>query len=143
MPKNTKKPDKTRRKNSARELRDSLIQARVIAGEKQQDIAREIGLSPQTVSEILNSDDQKKTIKQAQMKVLAMMDLALETLRDAMTDRYSDMPSALKASLSVLKNYGVIREKVDLQHHFPKPTIIERLDGSQVILTAKSDEDKD
>ncbi len=141
----TRKRKKTPEKNSSqasKDLRNSAITAKIIAGEKVNDVAKEMGLHPSTVSDILNSDDQKKVVKKAQKKVLDMVDEALETFRDAMQSRSLDMASALKAATLVLKNYAIIREKIEVEHSQAKPTVIVHPNGEiEELRMEKGDED--
>jgi hypothetical protein len=51
-------------------------------------------------------------------------------------------PNRLKAALSVLKSVGVIKEKIDMTHSFPKPTVILRSDGTQVILGVSEENER-
>ena len=77
-------------------------------------------------------------MKDAQAKLLTMLDDALIAIHDAVKD-VTDSNNRLKAAIAILKNYGVLKESVEMNHQFPKPTIIERSNGTQVILGTEAD----
>lgn len=140
-----KKPP-TRRKGDSRakELKDTNIRAQALAGKPVGEIAKDMGMDRKQVSRILNSEETKQLIKESRAKIQAMVPDALETLHMTVLAR-EDRANALKASERVLKNSGVITDAVELNHNFPKPTIIHKLDGSTVVLgtTADVEEDED
>jgi hypothetical protein len=74
--------------------------------------------------------------------VLDLVDAALEGVELAIQTGDADLTNSLKACLSVLKTHSLINEKQTLEIVPPKPTIIERADGSQVILTTEDEEKK-
>jgi DNA-binding CsgD family transcriptional regulator len=141
-----KNSEGTRRKGNAKQLRDQTITALAMDGKSGIEIAKEVGVTPQTVSEVLNSDEVKAISKRRQEAIRNLGDLSIQVMTDALNARFDETPgamsTALKAATLINKTLGLITEKVDLQHSFPKPTIIERSDGSSEVLGA-SDEDEE
>lgn len=137
------KSSKKRKKGDSpgKALRAASIRAKSLEGKTNGEIAREMGMNPKSVSQILNSDETKKIIKEAESKVVGMVEDSLITLHEAIKARY-DMTNALKGAFSVLKNFGILKDKVDINHQFPAPLVIERLDGGQVILGTAGDKEE-
>lgn len=133
------KPDKKRRKSMAKEIRASAIVAKSLAGDTATEIANDMGLARQTVSKILNSEEVKAKIKVLDAQLANLIDPSLETIKMAVEARYTDLAVAYKAARDVLKNFGSMKESVDVNHQFPKPLVIESHDGKQVILGTTAD----
>jgi predicted transcriptional regulator len=138
MGKNPTKKDTMRRANPAKKARDNSIRAEAAMGKTTVEIAKEYGLVRQTVSGILNSDETKDLLKRSENRVKLMVDKALDRLENAI-ETGEDGTNALKAALAVLKNFGLIKESVDLNHRFPKPLVIKRTSGETVILGTEAD----
>lgn len=134
-----KKPPTRRKGDShAKALKDAHIRAQALAGKGVGQIAKELGMDRKQVSKTLNSEETKAKIKEVQGRLAAMIDDAIETIHDAIVARH-DMGNALKAATQVLKNFGALKESVDLNHNFPKPTVIHKRDGSTVVLGTTAD----
>ena len=128
-------------RSTTRRLRDARAIALAVEGKTQKEIAGMIGIDRTTVGRILSSSEVKQLLKMAESRVNGLIETALNTVEKAMTTSAEDMTNGLKASLAVLKSVGVIRDKIDLEHSFPKPTIIRRPNGEEVILGAARPED--
>jgi predicted transcriptional regulator len=139
--------DKTRRKkpDDSKALRNASMRAMAAEGMKTTEIADHFGVARQTVSKILNSEETKKVIKEAESRVTGMIGKSLDVvelaLDDAIAGKLESMGNGLKASLSDLKSSGNIKEKIELTHAFPKPTIIEKRDGTQVVMGVEEEEE--
>jgi len=138
------KPKRNRiQRSTTRRLRDARAIAMAVEGKTQKEIAGVIGVDRTTVGRILSSSEVKQLLKLAESRVNGLIESALDTVEKAMTSSAADMTNGLKASLAVLKSVGVIRDKIDLEHSFPKPTIINKLNGDQVILGASRPDESD
>jgi hypothetical protein len=143
------KPKRNRKQQSiTKMIRNNKIVDLALEGTRtQKEIAAEVKVDRTTVGRVLSSEEVKKILKAADSRVNEMIHTALDTVKTAMTTSHADMTNGLKASLAVLKSVGVLKDKVDLTHSFPKPTIIEKLNGDRVILGSRpvdqdeSDED--
>lgn len=129
--------------NATKALRNAAIEAKAIEGLNNQEIAQQTGLTPQHVSKILNSSEIKAKVKEAESRVAGMIDDALTTLHEAIKMGAIDPTNSLKAALAVLKNYGAIKDNVNVNLSLPKPLVIERRNGTQVILGTEADKDED
>lgn len=135
-----KKSSKIER-SAAKQLRDLTAAHLATQGKNTNEIAQEIGVDRNTVRRILNGNEVKNLLKTAQSRVFSLVDKALGTVEAAMDGNDVDMTNGLKASLSVLESVGVIKKNANISHTFPKPTIIRRIDGSEVVLGSKTDDD--
>lgn len=125
----------TRRKSGAKELRDLTILEKAKAGETANEIAEDLGVHRATVSKVLNSDEMKARIK--------VIDAQLsEGIPDAVALILLAVKTDYIAARDLLKNFGSMKQQIDLNHSFPKPTIIHRSSGDTVILGVKEDEEK-
>lgn len=136
------KSDKTRKKDAgaAMKLRNAAIQAKAIQGQSGQEIAKEMGLSYQHVSKILNSAEMKAKVKEIDARLAALVDDAIETVRIAVTDR-GDLGTAYRAARDVLKNFGSMKDNVNVNLSLPKPLVIERRNGTQIVLGTEADKE--
>jgi DNA-binding CsgD family transcriptional regulator len=107
--------------------------ALVASGKSVTEIAGTLNMSRNGVSKLLNSDETKAIIQSAESRVTLLIDKAMRVVDEEM-DISPGEPNRLRAALSVLKSVGVIKEKIDMTHSFPKPTVIVKSDGTQVIL---------
>lgn len=129
------KGDKTRRKvkeSGVKKLRDQAIIQKALEGKKTQEIAAEVGVTRQTVSEVLNSEDVKKKVKEIDARLAAGIDDAIQTVLYSVKDNYD-------AAYDLLKNFGSMKTSVDINHSFPKPLVIKRKDGTEVVLGTTAD----
>jgi hypothetical protein len=129
----TKSVKKLRKRSVAKEVRQQTIYEKLLEGKTETAIAEEMDLARCTVSRAANSDDVKKLIKENELRFKALVSKAVDTIQEAM-ERGEDMNNGLKAAIAVLKSVGIVREKVDLAHSFPRPTVIQRLNGDTVVL---------
>jgi predicted transcriptional regulator len=111
-------------------------------GMSTQAIADELGVARQTVSGYLNSRDVKEIIKAAQDRLKSLLDPAVDVYAMSLKNAKGDMTNAQKAAKDILKTFGVIKENLELSHVFPKPTVIKRVDGTEVILGTKNEDDE-
>lgn len=119
-------------KTDGQDLRNVGIYAAAAAGKTQSEIANEFNLSRQRVNAILKSDEAKKLVDQGRSRLVECIELAIDTVMDAMQARADNMPAALKAADMVLKGTGTLTEKVDV--NITKPFIYEGPDGQQIIM---------
>lgn len=138
------KPKRYRKQQSATKLlRNRKVVAIALEGNKtQKEIAAAVDVDRRTIRRILTSPDIKKILKDAENEIHLLVDKAVKTVEQAMDGAPLDMTNGLKASITLLKSVGVLKDKVDLSHSFPKPTIIEKRNGDQVILGAAYDDDE-
>jgi predicted transcriptional regulator len=106
-----------------------------------QAIADRLGITRQTVSEYLNSRDVKEIIQSARDRLKNLVEASVDVYAMSLSNAKSDMTNAQRAARDVLKNYGLLREEVDLNHNFPKPTVIKRVDGTEIVLGATENKD--
>lgn len=109
-------------------------------GMSTQAIADELGVHRSTVSQYLNSRDVKEIIKAAQDRLKGLLEPAVDVYAMSLKNAAGDMTNAQKAAKDILKTFGVIKENLELSHVFPKPTVIKRVDGTEVVLGSKTDD---
>jgi hypothetical protein len=137
--KNSKKfPTRRKGDSRAKELKDANIRAQAMAGKPIGEIAQDMGMTRQAIRRTLNSEETKVILDDAKSRLTELVEQAVETVAHAVAERV-DLTNALKASISVLKNSGLLKDSVDLNHTFPKPTVIHKRDGSTVILGTTAD----
>lgn len=126
-----------------RKLRDMKVISEAMSGKSAREIARSMEINRATVAKILSSDESKRIIKEGESQIKGLIPNAIAVIVKALQDYEmdGDKTNALKSALAILKSTGLIRETVNMEHSFPKPTIIEKLDGSQVVLTTKSEDE--
>lgn len=132
-----------RRRSTAKKLRNLGMRAQAAAGKPVTEIAAEAGISRQAASKILNSDETKALLTESEDRIKGLISKAIKRLDDSIS--FADDTNALKAALSVLKSFGLVRETLKLEHSFPKPVVIDYGDGKREKFTAhrEGDEDKD
>lgn len=121
----------------ARELRNAKIRTDAIAGKSVPEIAKEIGLTRSQVHRILSSDETKAIIDQADSKLKGAISLAVDVLVEAMEIRRDSevaMNTAVNSAKTILKSYGVLKDKIEVEHTLPKPTVIVRPNGDKVYM---------
>lgn len=138
MTESPKGSKKRRAKNTAKQVRDLAIRSEAAAGLTHEEIGAKYDLGRHQISKILNSDETKTLLKNSEDRVKRMIERALDALEDSLGIA-TDGGNRLKAALSVLKNFGLIRDTVDINHRFPKPLIIKRKDGSEVVAGTEAD----
>lgn len=138
------KPKKIRKytRSAAKRLRDAKMVEMALTGAPIKEIAAELNVNRDTVGDVLkDATETKKILKQAEMRIHSLVGKAIDTVEAALDGRASDMTNGFKSALAVLKSVGVMKDKIDLTHSFPKPTIIRRRNGEEVILGSRNDED--
>lgn len=126
------------------DLKRQKIVGEVMSGKTLTAIAEEMGVHRSSVSEILNSDETKKLIERLEGKLKSMGPKSLDALAKVLElqDDPEKCVESLKAAIPILKSIGIIKDKVDISHTFPKAHIIERLDGSTVELGVGDDNEE-
>lgn len=132
----TKRTVKRRNKSATTKLRDTKVRAMAIEGKTQREIADEVGLGPDQVSRILNDEESKQLLREAQNALKLMIPEALATISEAMKQRneFQMMGHALKAATAVLKSGGALKDKIEIEHTTKPTTTIVRPDGTEVVL---------
>ena len=103
------------------------------------EIAEQLGCSRATVSRALNSKTGKELFDDARERIKTLISKAINVYDESLANSAKDMTNAQKAARDVLKNFGLLKDSIDISHSFPKPTVIKRLtDGSEVVLGAET-----
>lgn len=131
-----------RNKSQAKKLRNQAMIAMKIEGKTDGEIAEAVGISREQVSRVLNSDDVKALVKKGENRFASLVGDAVTVVEQAMAGAHSDMGNALKAAVTVLKSTGIAKDRVDLSHSFPKPTVVLKSDGSMLIMGAENEDDE-
>lgn len=126
------KPDKTRRTSKKRAIKTNQVIAGIAQGKTTQEIAQDLGVTRQTVSEILNSKEAEDIIASAKDRTTRMIHDVLNRFEMVMKDPM-DNSNAVKVGLAILKSHGIIKDQVDVNHNLPMPFIIRKHDGSESI----------
>lgn len=116
-------------------IKQAKIIKKRLEGKTYPEIQKELRCSPNTVLRALNSQECKEAIERARAKILSLADVAADVVFTAMERKDGDskeMNNALKAALSVLESAGAISKNFKVEHEYPKPTIIRRLNGEEV-----------
>lgn len=130
------------RKSTKKKLRDTAVRQMALEGHTNREIGDAVGLTESHVSRILNDDETKDLIRQSENALKLMITEALKTHQDAMTGRheFQQMGHALRAASEVFNRVlGKVSEKVEL--NVIKPTVIERRDGSEVVMGISTKEE--
>ena len=138
MSKNATKDKK--RKNHANALRNQKIIAEAASGKSAQEIAKEYNVSRSSIHRVLSSDEAKQLVKEGNSELTSLIADAIEVTKKIL--RGHDMGLAFQAAVRVLKSVGIMRDKVDIAHSYPKPTVIKRSDGTEVILGLSTEGDE-
>ena len=135
--KNDTKPHKNARKpgGMAKKIRDQKILAAALEGKQNSEIADELGVTVGTVSRALNSEEMKARIKNIDLELAQYIPIAIKTVGEKVATEYI-------AARDLLKNFGSMKQQLDVSHTYPQPTIIQRMDGSQTILGAKNEDEE-
>lgn len=132
------KSDKKRQLSAAKEARNLAIRAEAAAGKTATELAKDYGLARQTVSGILNSEQTAELLRNSEDRVKRLIGKSIDRLEAALEDP-ADSTNGLRAALAVLKNFGLLRDTVEMNHNFPRPVVIERLDGCEIVLGTSAD----
>ena len=77
----------------------------------------------------------KARIKNIDLELAQYIPIAIKTVGEKVATEYI-------AARDLLKNFGSMKQQLDVSHTYPKPTIIQRMDGSQTILGAKNEDEE-
>jgi len=138
-----KQPKTTRRKKNSAALRDSQIRAMSMAGKTNTEIGEHFGIGRKDVAKILTNEETKAIVKQAESRLIEMINEAIDTVAFAMKKRTEErsLGHALHAAISVLKNSGALKDKLEVNHTGIKPTVIYGFQGDvAAVLTVKEEE---
>jgi len=131
-----------KRHHATKAIRDSTIIEKAIAGKTQKEIANEMNVNRHTVRRSLTGAESKRILQEARERVVNLVSKALITVEKAMDGADTDMTNGLKAALPVLETHQIITKNQNITHSFPKPTVIKRRDGSEVVLGSVTEEEK-
>jgi AraC-like DNA-binding protein len=136
----TKRPRNRQKGDSAaKQVTDAKVLQGIAAGKSVGQVADELGMHRTTVSKILNSEETKAKISEIQGRLAYGIDGAIEVFIRAIEDYDQDRTTALSAARDLLKNFGALQTKLELNHQFPKPVVIERINGTTVVLGSMAD----
>lgn len=96
------------------------------------EVARKLSLNRQSVRHMMESDLAKYILTQATAKLLANVGKATDALIDLLDE--PDPAIRYKAAVTITKRFGVTEDKTPMQVELPKPVIIQRMDGTEIIL---------
>lgn len=125
---------------NSRRVRNQKIMADAAKGKHVAEIAKEHDLSTRQVIRVLSSDEQKLIIKRNESRLIAAADKAADKYINLLDS--PDEKIVKGVSEKILISAGALKEKAEIAHTFPKPTVIKRRDGSEVVLGSKGDEDE-
>ncbi len=134
----TGKPPKGDKK---RQLLAAKIASDVLEGKSFQAIADDMGIHRTTVSKYFSESETENLVRQAESRITGLLEAAVNRI-EALIDDNADNTNALKAALAIAKTKGVIRDTVDIAHHFPPPTII-RYKGKDVMKLGTGQDEKE
>jgi predicted transcriptional regulator len=136
-PKSRQGDSKKRESSRALELRNKQMAMAAMAGKGVSEIAKDHGLARQTVSEILNGPVIEELIDEADLKLKRLITKAAQNVADKVEQ------GDIMTSILVLKNAGVLREKVEHEHKVVTPSIeIVRTDGTVVRMGLLKEKEK-
>lgn len=101
------------------------------------EIANALGVGRHTISRWMNSRDVKQVVNSAQNRLKALIEPSVSVFAKVIQNVDKDPTNALRAAKDVLKTNGIIKDNIEMSHVFPKPTVIRRVDGTEVILGAQ------
>lgn len=132
-----------RPKESSKGLRNARIRTLAALGKKNSEIAREMGMEQKQVKRILTNEETHALIREHENELKQTLGEAIDVFKLALKEAKTSpeaLGHGLRAATLMLKTYGLIRESVDLNHNFPTPTIIEKIEGGVVELTGQKEE---
>lgn len=133
--------DKPKKPRAKKVIRTAQCLEGVAAGKTTTEIAKDLGIRRQTVSQHLNSKEADEILKAAKDRCIRMVAKSLDKIEVILDDSNPEgFATGARVALAVLKSHGVIREQVDVNHNLPKPVVIRR-NGKEIILGVKSGED--
>jgi hypothetical protein len=133
---------KTKRKRAnTKAARNQKILIDAANGATNADIVEKYGLSRQHVTRILNSDEMKAIVKRGESQIHAMVDKALKVIERALDS--VDEKLAAEIAVRITKSVGALKDKVDVSHSYPKPTVIVKPDGTRVVMGVSDEEEEE
>lgn len=105
----TKSVKQRRKKGGVKAFRDHAVIAAAARGKKTTEIAAELQICRQTVSEILNSDDAVKYLKEIEDALAKGIDSAIATILVTVKTDYH-------AARDLLRSFGVLRAPINVNH---------------------------
>lgn len=137
------KPNTSRKRgrSPAKKIRDQQIVLGAMEGKNATELANEFDLCRQQVTLILSRSEIQAIVKQGESDLAGLVSDAVNILRQAVKGTPVDLGNSLKAALAILKTHGVVKEKSEIEVKMPKPTVIQRRDGSQVVLGVESEDE--
>lgn len=110
--------------------------AKVQEGKTFGQVAEEMGINRRTVGRIMSKPEVQAAVQEIDQRLANAIPDAIQTILDAVKLDY-------KAARDLLKNFGSMKETVELTHNYPKPMVL-RLDGKEIAkLGTENDEDED
>lgn len=127
---------KTRKKLQVREA-----MAKYAEGKTTSEIGDEMGVTRQTVSKLLNSEESKAILDKADDSITRMITKIIKK-SERIIDRGQDS-DAIKLMLAFMKTKGLVKDAVEHHHKFPKPTVVKYKDEKMVIGVVPEDDKED
>lgn len=116
--------------------------AKYAEGKNTQTIADEMGVTRQTVSKLLNSEESKAILDKADDDIMRMMAKIVKRA-ERIVDQGQDS-DAIKLMLAFMKTKGLVKDAVEHHHKFPKPTVVKYKDEKVVLgVVEKTEEDSE
>jgi len=120
-----------------KKIKAAKVFAKMSEGLTNQEIADELGIGRNTVSRILNGDETKKILDQADSDMTAMVQKIMHRAQDII-DRGQDA-DAIKLMLPFLKTKGIVKDAVEHHHKFPAPMKVTYPGEPTVVLGTERD----
>lgn len=132
-------PSQKKQKNGVRNARIRTLAAE---GKTQSQIAETVGLCRETVNRVLNSEESRRIVAEAESQLTRLSHKAITALEAAL-DNPSDQASAVRAAGIVLKALGLDQKIKDDRTEIPKPFIMKLIDGGEIIMGHANQSDLD
>lgn len=134
------KPDKSRQATPKRKIRAAQVVQKTLEGKKQGEIAEELGIERQTVSEILNSEESAAIIEKLTDRVTRLAEKIMERF-EKIAERGED-GHVIQLGLPILRTKGLVNEKQEHIHSFPAPTVV-RFNGKEIRMGVLNEKDEE
>jgi DNA-binding XRE family transcriptional regulator len=115
-------------------LKARAIKLRLETSMTHEEIAKELDCARQTVTRWLNDRDVKDIVQAAMNKFKTLIEASVGVYAHAINNKEKDPTNALKAAKDILKTHGIVKEDIEITHIVPRPTVIKRVDGTEIIL---------
>jgi hypothetical protein len=83
----------------------------------------------------------KAIVKRGESQIHAMVDKALKVIERALDS--VDEKLAAEIAVRITKSVGALKDKVDVSHSYPKPTVIVKPDGTRVVMGVSDEEEEE